>query len=157
MYSDFNNEIKENKPFMDIIRDSVSDRLDEMEGMTVVGADMASEVTMPDNMDGCFVIYTDAAKDFISHYFNEAGETFEYFKSVYGNDWNENPFEDPSKFTFFMEEYGVETLLNDIPVINDNWDEDIELTPEIIAQIKHEIGMPGYENPVKADSKEMSI
>ena len=147
--NNFSEEIARGDSFMDIIRDCVADRLDEMEGMRVYGCDLTSEITMPDNMDGCFVIYTEAAKEFIKAYWDEAAETFEQNKADFGSDWNENPFDNACRYTFFMEDYGVRNLLEKSELIDQMWNDEIELTPEIICQIKKEIGV--YPEVIEKD------
>ena len=52
-----------------------------------------------------------------------------------------DPFSSPCAFTYLMEEYAFRELLYDVPVIDDNWNDEIELTEKNIDQIKNQINI----------------
>lgn len=127
--------------FNDIMKDVIFDFLDDQEGQSFYGADLASEITMSDNTDGAFVLYTENAKNFIKEFWDEANETYEDCVFNFGSDYagKLNPFGNPEEYTFFMEDFGVRRIINEVEVINDNWNDEIELTPEMIDCIKKQI------------------
>ena len=129
--------------FFNIINDIISEKLYYMEGENIYGCDLASRIYGSDNTNGVFILGTEDAKRFIGEHFAVAADTVDYFEEMMGCEiYNPNPFKSPEAFTVYMEIYGVETQLNKSALVLDNWDEEITFTPEVIAQIKKEIGIP---------------
>lgn len=120
--------------FYDEIVDHLSMWLDDHEGYNVYGADFRFDVTQNENMTGAWVIGTYAAQETIKAYWDEASNTFDYFKNEL--DMAINPFESPEAFTFYMLDWGVGEVLAGNAFLDEHWDEYIELTPENIAAIK---------------------
>jgi len=50
-----------------------------------------------------------------------------------------NPFENPEAFMVEMIIQGVNVLLSDVPTISKKWNEEIEITDELIKEIKEHI------------------
>lgn len=133
--------------FDNYIKDTIMDKLEEMEGKSLNVSELSDEITMEDNNSGCFILYTIEAKQFIKDFWEEAQDTYEDHIFQFGKEgaFIPNPFEDPNGYSFFMEDYGVRKLLNNIPFIEDNWDEEIIVTPEIIKQIRKELDTNIYK------------
>lgn len=114
----------------------LADRLHDYEGETFYGCDMPSELTMSENMDGCWIMGRAKAFDYIAEHINVASEVFDNARFEY--DMVLNPFDDPEGFTFFMLDFGVRNVL-DCKFLDEHWDDEIELTPEVISIIEGEI------------------
>lgn len=123
--------------FTDEIKNFVIDRLNDYENLEFYGCDLASELTMNENKDGCYYIYTEDALNFIRENWTQAAETWKYFNDDLG--MSINPFEDPTAYTFYMLDYGVNELLNSLDFVSDNWDDEITLTRENIDKLTQEI------------------
>lgn len=109
--------------------------------MSVYGGELASEITMDDNNDGAFIIYKRNAENFIKKFWDEASETYNDHVANFGksDSFIPNPFSDPEKYTFFMEDWGVNNIISQVELVNDNWNDEMELTTEIIGCIKNQI------------------
>lgn len=115
------------------IIDHMNDYLADHEGCTCYACDLASEMTMNENYDGCWIVYTARAVEFIKAHWDAARDTFEYFKSEL--DMTPNPFENPEAYTFFMLDWGVREMLTGNEFLDEHWSEQIEITDEV----RHEI------------------
>ena len=123
--------------FKEICKDQIMSWLNDHEGQCIYGSDIDSAIVESDHVDGTFVLGTESAKEFIKDFWEEASDTFKHWEENMGETLN--PFENPEAFTIYMEHYGVASLLNDCEFIQDNWDEDVALTPNIINQIQLEL------------------
>ncbi len=137
MYGQYTDEMRM-MSFDEIIRDHISDKFDELEGGTYYASDLSSEITMEDNINGTMFVSTQDARDFIYDHPEEAAETYDYFKDM-GIDIN--PFENPNTYSFYMESYGTDQMLNRSEYLSRHWDEQITLTPDVINQIKQDLGI----------------
>ena len=144
----------EEQSFNEIIRDKIFDWLDDNEGVSVYGGELASEITMDDNNDGAFILYKKNAENFIKKFWDEASETYDDHVANFGksDSFIPNPFSDPEKYTFFMEDWGVNNIISQVELVNDNWNDEMELTPEIIGCIKNQINDLPEFNKTKAQS-----
>ena len=50
-----------------------------------------------------------------------------------------NPFGEPESFTVRMVINGVDGIMGQLPIIEENWNDKIELTPETIKTIKEQV------------------
>ena len=137
MYGQYSDEMRM-MSFKETINDVISDKLDEMEGSSVYGSDLSSEISMEDNINGTMFVYTQDARDFINDHPEQAAETFEYFKDM---GISINPYENPDTYSFYMESYGVDQVISSSNYIQQHWSESITLTPEVIKQIKEDLGI----------------
>ena len=137
MFGQYTEEMRMNS-FREMINDVISDKLDEMEGSTVYGSDLSSEITMEDNVNGTMFVYTQDARDFINDHPEQAAETYDYFKDM-GTDVN--PYENPDAYSFYMESYGVDKTLSESQYLQQHWNEEITLTKDVINQIKEDLGI----------------
>lgn len=130
----------ENTDFWSLMRDYLFDKLDSYEGMSFYGADMATELCMSDNMDGCFIIDIEGAKEYIAKNWEISADVVEDYRYNFGEALPQNldPFSSPCAFTYLMEEYAFRNLI-DVPLIEDSWNEELELTAKNIEKIKTQI------------------
>lgn len=138
---------------MDIIKGVVYDWLDNNEGRVIYGCDFDSEVVANDNVNGAFIFGTQNASDFISNYFYEAGEVYNYWKDNMG-DVSINPFERPEAYTVLMEEWGVGELSYGCPYLDEHWNEEIELTPELIKELQKQICGEEFVEDIEEKARE---
>ena len=143
MFGQYTEEMRMNS-FREMINDVISDRLDEMEGLTFYGSDLSSEITMEDNVNGTMFVYTQDARDFINDNPEQAAETYDYFNSM-GIDIN--PYENPDAYSFYMESYGVDQVLNESLYLQQHRNEEITLTRDVINQIKDDLGIEHDKTP----------
>lgn len=119
------------------VKDFIADRLDEFELETFAGSDLSFELTLPENEDGSLFRTRKEAEDFICDNFAAARDTFNFFKDNFGE--CHNPFDNPDKFAFYMLYFGVDVLINQCDYIREHWDDDVELTSEVIGTITNQI------------------
>ena len=116
----------ENTKFWDLMRDVLFDRLDEYRDLSFYGAELAIKLCLNDNMDGCFIIDTEGAKKFIFDNWDISGDVIQDYTLDFGERLPErlDPFSNPC---------------DDVPVIDDNWNDEFELTEKNIDEIKTQI------------------
>lgn len=125
--------------YTEYCKNFIAEHLSSYEGQRVYMCDLAMTITEEINVDGSATYSTYEAKEYIKAWFDEAGEVYEYQKANYGECLH-NPFEEPEAFHVCMIIEGVSCLLNQCDTVNgDNWNEEIELTEEIIAAILEEL------------------
>lgn len=120
------------------IKDYISDALDESLGQTITGSSLVNALTEYDRKNEDYFMNTFYSKQFIGHNFFEAGETFDYYRDM-GSDIN--PFDSPDLFVVMMIEKGVSDSLNNLDIINKNWDNEIVLDEKVINEIKEKLGI----------------
>lgn len=129
------------KKFEEDIKNFISDRIWDFEDESVYVADLGMILTDDENKYGAWMSGTEGV-EYIKTHWEDASETFEQAIFDFGEEIASelNPFSDPGKFTFFMLDYGVRSVLNNSSFIDDNWNEEVELTEETIKTILSEIG-----------------
>lgn len=121
------------KAIYDWAKDYILDHIDDWEGQSVYGADFAFDLTEEPNVNG---IYEDDSRGFIKDHFDDAGEEYKYQKNNFGKEGVKNPFDDPEGFVVVWLIDSVGDILAGVPVIEENWNNSFELTPEVILDIK---------------------
>jgi len=119
--------------YTDDVKGFIIDKLHDYEGESFYGCDLASELTMNENMDGGWIFSYPEAMQYIADNMNFASDTFDYYKD--NLDMAINPFENPAAFTFYMLDFGVGSVLAQCPYVDEHWNDDIELDAETIATI----------------------
>lgn len=115
----------------DWAKDYILDHIDDWEGQSVYGADLAYELTEAPNVNG---IYEDDSWGFIGKHLNDAAKEYEYQKDNFGE--VKNPFEDPEGFVVVWLIDAVGAVLANIDVVDEHWNDDLELTEDVIKEIK---------------------
>ena len=142
--------------------DHISDWLDDIEGenMDVYGSELGFEITSEENCNG-FVDdpYTYTAKEWIKEHFDDCAEYWEYEKFNFGSDAQTNPFDDPMKYKVLVFIAVVRDIVAGLPYIEEHWNDDITLTPDVIARLRYELCMtddyPDEDNEVDNDEEEV--
>lgn len=124
--------------FCEYTKEHLSDQLQDYKGCKSYACDLYILLTEGINADGSATYSTHEAKEYLKEWFEEAGEYYEYAKMNFGEVFN-NPFENPEAFMVEMIIQGVNVLLSDVPTISKKWNEEIEITDELIKEIKEHI------------------
>ena len=114
--------------------DYINYKLPDYEGCTTYGCDLGSLITECPNADGAYIIGIKESIDFIASHFYDARDEYEYEKDNFGEVLH-NPFENPEAFIVCMLINTVEGILSQVPVIEENWNDEIELTQDVIDEI----------------------
>lgn len=112
-------------------KDYILDNIDDWEGQSVYGSDLAIELTEGPNNNGS---YEQDAWKFIGDHIHDAAKEYDYQKFNFGD--VKNPFEDPDGFVVVWLIDAVGDILSKIDVIDDNWNNKVELTEDVIKEIK---------------------
>lgn len=124
--------------FCDYTKDFLLNQLEDYKGCTSYACDLYILLTEGINADGSATCSAYEAKEYIKEWFDQAGEYFECAKMNFGEVFN-NPFENPEAFMVEMIIQGVYSLLSDVPTISEKWNKKIEITDELIEEIKEHI------------------
>lgn len=125
------------KTLKNYIIDETIYNLKEREGETVYACDLAYTVFESANVDGSYTYSTYKATQWVKKYFDSLGEIVDELKSN-GID-APNPFDEPEKFQVCILLEGAQYLLSQCETIDENWNDEIELTPKIIRKICKEL------------------
>ena len=115
--------------------DAMIDRLNEMEGREIYGADIGYEIFDEANCNGSYTCSTIEAENFICKYFSEIGEVVEDIKFNLGAEFIPNCFLQSEKFQVVIMLEMSNSLCGQCEFVNSNWNNEIELTEENIKLI----------------------
>lgn len=121
----------------DFMVDVLKDELDEYKGTSSYGGDLVYDLLQRYNVDGTYTYSTYEAKQWVQEYFDELAEIV--------NEMTEeglppcNVFENPEAFQVQIMLYVAGQLLGQCDTVNKFWNEEQELTQEIIDKIKEEL------------------
>lgn len=124
--------------YSDYCKDFITNRLDDFEGSTHYVCDFASEITMSINVDGTATYSTSKAKEYLREWWDDCADYFQYEKDNFGEVLH-NPFECLEAFHVCMIIQGVSSLLSQCSIIDEHWNDEIEITQEVIDSILKEI------------------
>ena len=78
---------------------------------------------------------------------------WEYEKDNYGSDGNKvNPFDEPVTYVVLIYINAVEQIINNLPYVDEHWNDDITLTPNVIARLRYELCMTDDCPPEETDN-----
>lgn len=126
------------REYEEYVKDFIKDELQNNSGRTVYGCDLGYAITEGINVDGSATYSTEKAKQYIKHWWDEAAEVYEYQKENYG-ECLQNPFEEPEKFHVCMIIEGVNSLFGQCDTVEKFWNDEFELTQEVINKIIEEV------------------
>ena len=109
--------------------DFINDAMEDWIGISCYACEIGYEITGEEKKKGFY-----EPIKFMMEHFKEAGEELRYQKEELCLEIN--PFEEPEAFVERWLEHAVEAVLSEIPVITDNWNNKIEITEEIVNEIK---------------------
>lgn len=119
------------------VKQYLIDEIEGYEGQMVYGADLASLLTEGPNMNGTVEFSTYATIEKIKENWDEYGSVYEYIK----DNWGEgiNVFEEPEKLDVITYYVIAGEILGKVPLIEEHWNDEFELTEEVIQQITQEL------------------
>lgn len=121
----------------DFVVDVLKDKLDEYEDCTTCGGDLAYLLLEQYNIDGTYTYSTYTAEGWVKLHFDELGDIV-YDMTAEGLPPC-NVFENPEAFQVQIMLYVAGQLLGQCDAVNEFWNEEQELTQEIIDKIKEEL------------------
>lgn len=129
---------KEIKEFIPFCKEFINEQLDNYEGTSHYACDLGITLTEGMNADGTFTYSRELAKDYLKEWWDDASAYWDYEKWNFGEHMH-NPFDNPEAYIVCMVIEGVSALLAKCQIIDDNWNDEIELTEEMIAIIKEQL------------------
>lgn len=127
------NKIKEE------VKEILKDKLDEYEDTTVYGCDLAYKLSESENCDGSYTYSSYKAKQWIKDNFEDLGEIVEEMEFQMGKDSIPNVFNNPENFQVVVLIEVACSLLSRCDVIDEHWNDRIELDEEHISIIKEQL------------------
>ena len=115
----------------DYCKNFIADHLENYYNQSIYGCDLGYTITEGINVDGSCTYSTYKAKEYIKFWWDEAADYFQYEKDSFGENLH-NPFENPESYMVCMVIEGVNSLLSQSSFIDDNWNNEIELTEKNI-------------------------
>ena len=121
----------------EFVADVLMDKLDEYEGTSSYGADLAFHLLERYNVDGSYTYSTYEAKQWVQEHFDGLADIV--------NDMTEegippcNVFKNVEGFMVCVMLYIAGELLGQCDTVNEFWNEEQELTEEIVGKIKEEL------------------
>lgn len=137
--------------FQQEIVNFLKENINYFKGRKIYGGDLCHELTMDENNNGAWEIYTEKANAFVKKFRKDARDTIEYYNSNFGEDFLADklglePYDLYSKriikliidsgnsslFTFFMLYYGVDEIVPQLSCVSENWDEAVLIDQDFI-------------------------
>ena len=126
------------KNYTEYCKDYIIDRLNEMEGMSSYGCDLADDVCQGILADGSATYSTQAAWEYLDEWRYEAAEFFDHYAREIGTP--PNPFDNPEAFHVAMILEGCQAILSQCEIVDEIWNDKILLDEvtikEIISQVE---------------------
>lgn len=121
------------------VRELLKEKLTDYEGHITYGADLSYDLLEAENYNGTITCDREQAILWIGKNFNLLGEIVEEIELNLGKESIPNVFTEPEKFmvVIYLEVAG--DLLSKCRHIDDNWNNEIELTREIVSTITKQL------------------
>lgn len=129
---------KEIKQFIPFCKEFIKEHLDGYEGQTLYACDLGCTLAEGINADCSFTYSRELAKDYLKEWWDYADEYWDYEENNYG-EHPYSPFGNTEAYTVCMVVEGINGLLSKCQFIDDNWNDEIELTEDNICRIKDEL------------------
>ena len=124
--------------FEEYVKDFVHRKLNDYIGTEVYGCDLGYKLTESENINGSITYNRYKAIEYIKEWWDEAAEVYDYQKENYG-DVTQNPFDNPEAYMVVMVIEGCDALLSNSYYLQENWNDEFELTKENVETIWNEI------------------
>lgn len=121
----------------DFMVDVLKDELDEYKGTSSYGGELDFYLLQRYNVDGTYTYSTYEAKQWVQEHFEELGEIVKEMTEEGLPPCN--VFKNPEVFQVQIMLFVAGDLLGQCDAVNEFWDEEQELTQEIIDRIKKEL------------------
>lgn len=119
--------------------DAMIDELNEMEDREIYGADLGYEIFETANCDGSYTCNAQEAKEFIKDYYEDIGDVVESIEFNLGKGSVCNCFNEPEKFQVQIMLEMSSSLIAQVSIVDDNWNNEFTLTKETIEKITKEL------------------
>lgn len=119
--------------FIQDLKSTIKDRLNDYAGTSHYACDLAYTLFEGENVDGSVLCNTYQTKEFIKADFDLFGYLVEYVKD--SMDMTLNPFSEPEKAHVILMLEASQSVLAQLPFIDANWNDKIELTAKNIKTI----------------------
>jgi len=129
------------RDFKEWLQEKIAEALDNYSDTSVYGCDLVITLFEGENVNGSILFNTEDAKEFIKDHWDDAGEIHTYLKE--NLEMVINPFDEPEKFHVCMLLEGAREMLNNntSELLNEYWNDHLELTDASIAILKSDIGI----------------
>ena len=117
------------------VRDGIIEKLNQGICENEYGCDLAYSLFESENIDGTFTYNTYEAEEWIKIYFDEIGEVVEDIELNLGKESIPNPFTNAEQFQIVIILEVSQYLLSRCEYIEDNWNNEIELTGDVVELI----------------------
>lgn len=125
--------------FVKYCKDYIVNHIEEYIGNVCDGCDLGYDITSAPNMDGTLTFSRYKALEYLSAWHEYAGEYFDYEKQNFGSDGMHNPFGNPEAYMVCMVVEGVNNILGRCPSIEEKWNDNFELTEDMVETIVSEV------------------
>ena len=127
------------KTFTAELIETIISRLNDYKGTTNYMCDLSSILFESENANGSVFYNTYKTKEFIKENFDLFGYLVEYVKDNIG--MTLNPFYEPEKAHVILLIEASQSILSKLPTIDKLWNEEKELTPNLIKQLTKELNV----------------
>lgn len=121
--------------FVDFCKNYILDTIDGFENSSTYGSEIAYLLTNEPNVSGTLTFDSNAAKEYIKTWWDDCADYWEYEEMNF-SEHNHNPFDNPDGFMVCMVIEGCASMLSRCPVIESHWNNKLELSDDVIAEIK---------------------
>ena len=123
--------------FIQDLKSTIISRLNDYSGCSYYGCVLAYTLFEGENANGSVLCNTYQTTEFIKDNFDLFGQLVNYCND--SMDTLLNPFNDPEKAHVILLLESANSLLSQLPTIDENWNNKIELTDAMIEQLTTEI------------------
>ena len=132
-----------NNPVKNFVVDEMINKLNDYRGQEVYASDLAFKLFECENMTGSYWCNAFKSQEWLKNNFDYLGEIIEEIKNNFDNELIKDLFIDffdnPEKVQLIIILEVANYITNVLPTICDNWENEIELTPQIINQLTKEL------------------
>ena len=121
------------------VAERIADKLNEYEGQSVYGADLAFTLFECENIDGSITYSTYKAKEWIKKHFDELGEVVERMQAEWEYNAGADIFDNPEKFMVSVYLWVASEICGTLETVNEFWNDSEELTAELNEKITEEL------------------
>ena len=114
-------------------------QLSDMIGNTTYGCDLGYGIFESANVDGSYTYNRHDAEMWIKEYFSSIGDVAQDIVDNLGAESLANPFLEPEKFMVQIMLEMSSSIIAQVSIVDENWNNEMELTEETIKQIIEEL------------------
>ena len=133
--------------FIRFCKDKIINELKNYAGSEHNACGLGYILTEDINADGTFTYSRELAKDYIKEWWNDASDYWDYEQWSFG-EHTHNPFDNPEAYLVCMVVEGVNVLLSKCEIIDNAWNDELELTEETIQAITEQVEEINEDEPI---------